>query len=236
MIALQVGTDLLSRDLSYQGAQTPGLRTYRAPLLVAPRVHGEIYPVRTRALSISVEGDFATAVGTRSRKGSEPETSYATSSTRLDLGARFALRPVSGSRGGLSVLGGYRIANFEVGAAEDGSVLTGLPGIAYRAVRVGAGGDIPITESLSVIAEGAYLIVLSSGEITSDAYFPGSSAWGLDATAGFKYRLSPNFELRATGQLTRYAFSFRSAETDPFLATGAIDQYAGGALQLRFML
>jgi hypothetical protein len=90
--------------------------------------------------------------------------------------------------------------------------------------------------NLSVLASAGYLMVSSAGEIVSQEYFRGatSSASGLDVGIGAAYEIKMNprgtikfLELRPMLTFRRYSFKFNPAEDDPFIASGATDDYVG---------
>lgn len=234
----QVGTELFSRTFDYQGLTTDNLRTYRAPLVIAPRLRLELYPlarvVRGVAGGLGVEGDYFMALGLKSRrKGAD--VAYPTTLTRLDVAARLRLMPFGVDSASVTPLLGLRLTDFKLGAASDGSVLSGIPAVSYQAGRVGLGVDVPLLDGkLAVGGEAAVLLVMKSGEILSTAYFPSGQASGLEVALGAGFRVVPSFEVRAEGRLTRTQLSFKTAPEDTYVASGATDQNLGGGLSLRY--
>lgn len=236
LFAIDLGTDLFTRNFNYTNLQTPNLRTYQANLVVLPRARLELYPLwfaGGTASALGIEGSYGTAVGLSSRRVDGP--THATSLTRFDVAARFNLRFFGSDGAVFYPLAGYRQATFQVSAAEDGSVLDGLPGLEYKSAFGGLGFDVPLAEgAYRLFGRAAYLSVLSSGEILSSAYFPVGSTSGLEASIGAGIKLADGLELRINGELTRYGLTFQAQEGATYVASGAQDMYLGGALSLRY--
>ena len=76
--------------------------------------------------------------------------------------------------------------------------------------------------------------MFSSGEIISAAYFPNGSNLGLDGSLGVGVALLKSLQIRAAFDFNRYGLTFKTEPTDAFVAQGAVDQYVGGTVSLRF--
>jgi hypothetical protein len=237
LLTVQAGTEMLSRDWRYDNLTTNNLRQYRAGTLLSPRLRVELRaPFRLGAFKLGADADFSTTLGSRSRRSAEDATQFPTAVTRFDGGLRIATRPIAASALTVSGTLGFRLASFNVAAAADKTTLDGLPNIAYQAVRAGGAVQVPLYKGLSAYGELAYLAVLSSGQISSNLYFPGATVSGFDGMAGVAYRLSSSWELTLSGQLSQYTFGFSPSPAATYRATGAVDRYLGGALSLRFHL
>lgn len=232
----EVGPDFFSRRFAYSEVQTANLRSYRADLVVAPRLQAEVYPLassRGLVSGLGVEAGYAFAVGLKSRR--TDGQAHPTSLSRLDLAAKLRVQPLDDLPLVLIPQLGYRSASFAVGAAPDGSLLDGLPGISYSSLVPGAAVELSLLEgTLLPFARFSYLSVLSSGEIISASYFPNGSASGIEGAVGVGYLATPNIEVRLTGELTRYSLTFHTSDGDKYIAAGAADQYVGAKLGLRY--
>ncbi|MGA9521470.1 MAG: hypothetical protein WBV82_08405 [Myxococcaceae bacterium] len=234
---VEAGADFTHRSFDYSGLAVANLRAYvTQPALVAPRIQAAVYPL-SRSLEgigagLGIEGGYAFAVGLRSID--ENEKPHPTAVTRLDLGARLDLRPVEGSALMISPQVGYRNATFSVGAADDGSTLAGMPGLTYDALRFGVEAELPI-EAMRVFAKASYLQALGLGEIGAAPFFPKSSGSGFEGTLGAGYQVVENVEVRLSLNYTRFGLSFEPEAGATYVATGATDQYLGGALTGRFV-
>jgi hypothetical protein len=85
---------------------------------------------------------------------------------------------------------------------------------------------------VSAFLEAAALPVLSTGDLQK-SYFPKTSGLGLEGQAGADITFTPLLGLRVAGHVTRYALSFKTVDTDPYVAASAVDLYAGGTVALR---
>jgi len=112
-----------------------------------------------------------------------------------------------------------------------------IPSVEYKFIRPNVQGRFPVMDKLAVIGSVGYLMVSSAGEIVSTEYFRGatSSASGLDIGVGAAYEIKMNprgtikfLELRPMLTFRRYTFKFAPDETtDPYVASGATDDYVG---------
>ncbi len=235
--AVEVGPDLFSRKFAYHYVQTPNLRSYQASLIVAPKVKVELTPMagqRGIAAGFGVEGSYAMAVGLKSRRSDGP--SHPTSLTRFELAAWLKIHPSDELPVAAVPHLGFRSASFAVGAAPDGNTLDGLPAISYAALVIGVGGEMPFGDTFVTFGRVSYLPVLSSGQIISDAYFPQGSASGIEGMLGLGFAVMDKLDVRLTGTFTRYGLSFKTDETSTYRASGAVDQYLGVNLSVRYTL
>lgn len=240
VIAIEVGLDISSKRFSYSQVATPNLRSYQAPFILSPDLKAELYPLALVQdgfiAGLGIEAGFAIAVGLKSRR-SGTDVSYPTSISRLDVGVKFQIRPSSKSDAHVAPFVGYRAHSFSVAPGSDNSILDGLPGISYSAVRLGIGGELPFGDTgLLVYGKFAVMPVLSAPEIISAKYFANGSVLGLDFDLGLGFKLPfvKLLQLRLGFQFARYGLSFRTQPTDMYVAEGAVDQYLGGSFAVRF--
>jgi hypothetical protein len=111
-----------------------------------------------------------------------------------------------------------------------------IPSVEYKFLRPNLMGRFPVTDKISVIGAAGYLMVSSAGEIVSPEYFRGdtSSASGLDLGIGGAYeiKMSPRgtikfLEFRPMLTFRRFSYKFNPAADDPYIASGATDDYIG---------
>ena len=111
-----------------------------------------------------------------------------------------------------------------------------IPNVEYKFIRPNVQGRFPVSSQMSVLGSLGYLMVSSAGEIVSPDYFRGatSSASGFDLGAGIAYEIKMStkgtikfLELRPMLTYRRYAFTFNPADDDPFISSGATDEYLG---------
>lgn len=240
VLAADVGVELAGKYFSYTQTERPNLRSYNAPLTVAPAFRLEFYPLALFSqgliAGLGIDGGAAFVVGLRSRlpsaTGGQP-VAYPTSLLRVDFGARFRIRPFAGSDAAIVPAVGVRIHNFKVGAAEDGSVIDGLPGISYTAIKLGVGGEIPIGDRLAFGASFTAMPLVGYGEIISVDWFPRGGGFGFDISAFMTFKIAGPLHVKVAGYFTRYGLTFETQPTDTYIATGAVDLHAGGFVGLR---
>jgi hypothetical protein len=204
--------------------------------MFAPRARLELYPLARMSDGIlgglGVEADYLLAVALSS--SDENDVSYPTTANRLDAGLRLNFHPLGPGRLMVAPLVGYRMSTFEVGASSEGERLTGLPTLSYRAARAGAAVEYSFGK-LTPFFRAEYVHVLSLGELGEAPYFADNSARAFEASAGIGFRVHRLFEVRAGGHYTQYSLSFTPAEGSTYSASGATDNYFGGALTGRFI-
>lgn len=236
LIIAQAGLDFIHRSLVYTNLRVPNLRTYETrPVLFAPRIHVEVYPLSTImsgvAQGVGLEVGYLMALGLRSID--ENGMAHPTNMSQFDIAARLNLWPMEGQSLMVAPVVGYRAARFAVGAAPDGSELAGLPDISYGAARAGLEAAYPIGP-VSPFARFEYVHILSLGEIGSDAFFPNARGSAVELQVGAGYAVARNVDLRLGVHYTRYGLRFRPEEGATYQASGAVDQYVGGAVMARY--
>jgi hypothetical protein len=237
LLAVELFGDFLNKDFRYLGLMS-NLRQYALPLM--PMLGGrlEVYPLSRLTQGVlaglGLEASISVAPWLRSRI-ENTEVAYPTSTVRFDAGLAWRILPLRDSSLALVPLVGLRLHSFVVSPAADMTRLGELPNVDYVGLRVGLGFDIGLLENLLVLfAKFQVVPVFSSGEILSAAFFSRGSNFGLDGTVGVGITLFKYFQLRAAFQFTRYGLSFRTEPTDTLIAAGAVDQYLGGTVALRF--
>jgi hypothetical protein len=233
IVVVQVGLDVSTRSWGYVTKPSSNLRGYSAPAIFLPAARLELYPLartgNAALAGIGLEGGYQMSVGLSSASKDGP--TFPSSVTRMDAGLRYKLPALVDGKLGLSVFGGYRIHSFRLSPAKDGTVITGLPNPTWTAARAGAGVSWKFG-AVSAFLEGAALPLLGTGELQK-SYFPKTTGLGLEGQAGADIALNSMLGLRLAGFVTRYATSFTTEPTAEFVATGAVDLYAGGTAAVR---
>jgi hypothetical protein len=221
---LEAGPEFFNRRFGYEKVETTNLRTYQAPLVFAPSLHAEVYPLALMgsgaASGVGLEAGYTFSVGLKSRR---PDgVTFPSAMNRLDFGPKYRYRATESFT--LIPALGYRQASFAVSPAADGSTLDGLPGLAFSSIRAGLGAEFAFGKMV-VLGGFSYLAMLSAGDIVGPNFFSSGSGSGVEGQLGLGYKILSNVELRLAAQLNRYALTFKPAETDTFIAAGAYDQY-----------
>lgn len=243
LLTVEAGMSLFSRQFLYTGVQTPNLRSYAATVIAAPMLQVEYVPFapfRNFLSGVGFQAQVAQSVALVSRVSGKP--AFPSSVLQWALEARYRWTLLKNEGVTLFPIVGLRQTAFSVSPAFDKTldetvVLDGLPQVTYLSVSPGVGAEMPFLKGAMVAhARFSYLNVLSSGEILSRAYFPKGSTSGVDLRLGVDFRVVSFLKLRLSGFLTRYGLTFDTAPTDPYVATGASDQYLGGNVSLCYML
>lgn len=104
--------------------------------------------------------------------------------------------------------------------------------ITYLSLRPALVLRVKVIDRLAIVAEGAYRIVVGTGDVKT--MFPRSNAGGFDLAIGASVPLALGFEARATFDYAHYFFDMRPQPGDRFVLGGALDQYVGATLAVAF--
>ncbi|WP_164017124.1 hypothetical protein [Pyxidicoccus trucidator] len=151
-------------------------------------------------------------------------TEYATTTQLLEGGLRFRL-PLRWLELNVGAL--YGTHSFAVELPQNGLA---LPDVDYRFAHVELGLYKALTERWAIAARVGYQHVLSSGELSSDSFFPELSGSALDGELAVEFALTRVLGLRMGGEMRRYSFSTNVEEADPAFVGGARDTYFSGQL------
>lgn len=136
--------------------------------------------------------------------------------------------------------GNYGAQQFTISSTATAARPTQLPNVNTRYMEGGLNLRILLGRIVALYGHGSYRFVLGKGsagdmgEINSASWFPHAAAWGLNAGGGVGVIVTPGFEVRASGDVTRFTFTMNvpSDQTTPPIASGAVDQYLRGMLSL----
>lgn len=235
--AVEAGPFGARRELSYAGtggASGP-LLGFEATAIGGARLRLELFPAARRGgvglAGLGLVGDYLTALGldTVAPDGGRRDTSF----TRLRLGVAWRAPPLTGARLALVPSISYQAFRVEVSPGIDG-----LPGADLAGVRLALGAELPVGGRLTLLASAGLARWLVARDLVegSPAFFPGGSAWGLDAEAGGDVVLLGPVSLRLFAE---YATTRYTLEADPsgrYAATRASDDVAAGHAALRWRL
>jgi hypothetical protein len=217
---------MFSRNFAYnesikggqQGYQAPEKRFNNLPLVPAPGLALEYFPVRYAGLFGSFNYGIA---GSKDQGGSVYKTKVYSwmigGKGRIGLGS-MDLEP--------SV--GYGSHVFKVEDFAEGANGIQVAPVDYKHIRAGGGVSLPVSFG-RFSAGGHYLHILSAGDILSDKYFKGNAIGG-EVFAGVTIPTSfiRGLDLRAGLDFRRIAFAFTpGGQQAERLAGGAVDQYIG---------
>lgn len=219
---VMVGAHVYSRKFDYNVPVKNAPQAYN--LSAAPAISGALEYFFTPYVGVAVSGEYSIALFSKNTDGDVFKTS--SMGFGADLRGRYTISSVE-----LTGSAGYRVNTFKIVPEAD---YDGTPpqvaGVNYGQVRVGVGARIPLNDSFALIGGGAYLHLLSMGDLKSDAYFPYATGRGGEGNAGLAVALpwAHGLEARALVDLRRYVFSMNPVDLgDTRVAGGATDQYIG---------
>ncbi|MCA1665659.1 MAG: hypothetical protein LC659_15560, partial [Myxococcales bacterium] len=128
---------------------------------------------------------------------------------------------------GASLAYGRVAYNFEDG----GQLISDTPSVDYRYLRPAVDGRVTFGR-VALFVDGGYRAVLSAGYVGSR--FSRAGVGGVDVAAGVSVALPHDLALRLTGQYLRFFYDFRPQPGDPYIAGGAVDEFAVGELALAY--
>jgi hypothetical protein len=220
------------RNLAYSTPITSSLGDYQlsgAPMLDLNVVY---FPARafTRGfaswLGLEARGQITLAAPTVDRDGNQFKSRY--DSYHFGLRARV---PVAAHY--ISGFAGYAMNRFAV-TSDDADASAPTPSVDYRMVRMGAGTELALSDTLLLGLDGAWLHFLEVGDIGK--WFPRATGAGLELAASATYSLTQGVFARAGVSYQRAFFDFNPRPGDRYAAGGATDQYlsvsVGAGIQL----
>ncbi len=230
----------VNRRLAWDSSKSDALSGYDVPFSPAIAVDLTWFPAAPLTtgfisnLGATIQGDIGVGILSTPR---EDPTQFGTSSARFRLAAlvRLPFGKTFDANAGL----GYSSQTFAVSALSTNglAVRPAMPGVAFNGPRVAIGVRLNHLGPVSIDVTGGFVIAIGKGELASDAFFPKSSAIGVDAAAGVSLELVSHFEARIGFDYSRY-FITPNAVDDPLLlqAKRGTDQYISGSASLVFVL
>ena len=115
-----------------------------------------------------------------------------------------------------------------------------VPSFAYKLLRVGLGTRVAIGSIASLDVGAAFLLVTDpgakAGEIKSQAFFPNTTANGLDLGLSVSYRLMKWVGVRAGVNFRQYGLDFKVTPQSALIVGGATDRYITAGAGVEIML
>jgi hypothetical protein len=156
-------------------------------------------------------------------------------------GLRFRVPFGGGSQFYVSATGGEHAFVFRSSGTSNRHNLD-IPDVIYRYAQPAVGIRFELPADLSLDLSTGYRYIFNGGGQIKDTYFPHLGVGGVDMKAAVGWRVTPNIEVRATGELRRYFFSMNSRPEDAGqeaagvrISGGAVDQYVTGTVSIAFM-
>lgn len=237
--ALRMGLGFrgFGRSLTWAGDPEQALARYALRFAPAVALHATWYPGAhftsgiASNLGLSFMGDIGIGISS-----SQDTSRWGTRADRFRISGAF--RQPFGSVFSLEAVAGVSLQRFSIDpvAANDGTPRPNIPSVAYVGPRAGIGVRLAKLGPIEVDAMGGVVILTSTGELGTEAYFRRAGGVGVDASAGVALQLIDNLQLRAAFDWTRYFLSLRPEEGARFVAPSAADQFLGGSVALQWVM
>jgi hypothetical protein len=240
--AIELGADLLNRNLSY-GNAAPGsiLRPYSLSLFVAPHARLEFFPIAFFSdgffAGIGLFGDYSMSLGLKSKfqdtaNAFEKGTTY----NRWQAGVEWRMRFWHDSDFAIVPFFAYGKQKFVTDGDPGGSGFDGLPQFDLSGPKFGLRLDIPVTGGFWIIVGADYVLWSTKNLPIQDASGVNSTtftgkAHAIEAELGFHIQLVGPLALRIFGTYSSTSFTFDDNQADA--AGSATDRYLGGRVMLR---
>jgi hypothetical protein len=132
---------------------------------------------------------------------------------------------------------GYASRVFAFGdTATDGTPRPLIPSITINGPRAGVVARLKFTSRLRAEAGVGFTLVAGLGQLRGTSFFPGASAFGLDAQVGVSFALIDALQLKLSGTWDRTFISIKPADGAALTSTGAADQYFGASLGICWVM
>jgi hypothetical protein len=247
LLDAELGMKGFQRHLAYQNDVNNVLPDYDLSGAPAVAINVGIYPIRTATGSITagLTGGFENAfsIGTTYRDPQAGQQgTHTTRAMAYSVGGRVNFAFGTNTVG---VGGEYGVQKFTVDLPDPTLDNAQVPDVEYQFIRPNVAARFGLANRISLLASLGYLYIISAGEIVSARYFrgPATSASGFDINAGVAWApLSgslSNLELRPMLGWRRIAFKFTPGAdpaVDPYVATGAHDDYLSLSLMVGFRM
>jgi hypothetical protein len=234
LVAAELGGFASQLKLTYGGvaASTGTLRRFDAKGMAGPGVSLELFPLAHGASAVlagvGLHAGLAMSLGLRTEAA--PGDSRRTQFTRLEVGVRWRAPPLSGLRLVLVPDVSWVSQKLTVSPA-----ILGLPNGDLSGVRVALSAEAPVATRFTVLAGLGWTKWLTAKELIKGdpAFFPGSSAWGLEAEVGAGVAISGPLSVRILGQYASTRYTLDPDPTGTYAATSAESRSLGLRAVLR---
>lgn len=210
-VRVHAGAAFSRRSLTYDSIGTmppPSLGT-GAP---AGRIEGEIYPgsfstLKGTAAAIGLFGSYEMAVGLKINVPMQANDAPISQSHAM-IGARYRVAFGSST---IAFGVGYALRKYVAdrsGLTDPKSLDT--PDVSYKAVAPGAIARFAVTPTIGAFAGANALLVLSTGEIQTNASYGAADVFGFDLEAGVDVALAKSYGFRVAADFSQIGFKFKA--------------------------
>ncbi len=220
-LSLSLAPELGVRRVSYRDRVSPGLAAYQSGAVGLLRLSAELFPTYGKGLPVvsDIGLSGSTSRSWRARADFATGAAFDDQWHAWDLGARWR-----------AVFSGEEWGSLSLRYGSLSSMLSGpplynvlLPTGTIQYWRPGLELRFPIG-LLSLSISGGYLDI-----VVQDALghaFPRATQAGIDAGGAVSFAFGRHIELHLSGRYIRFFYSLNPQPGDPFVAGGALDEYA----------
>ena len=233
-LTLGSGIRLFNRGFTYVDDQSGTTKDYALPLGPELVLSGEWFPgAHFTNGALAHVGLTARLSRSLALDSAGPEnTTYITTDTDWAVGAIGRL-PLG--RHEVRALATYGHHEFAVESEHPRDPAPSIASVNYQHAKLGADARIALGAA-AVYAGAAWLAVFDAGEIGDAAFFPGTTATGVQGAVGFGYALSDTIELRGDVDVRMYFLDFNPASDATTMVEGAIDRYIAGTIGVTWQM
>ena len=228
------GAGTISRKLTLQNIATGNMASYTLP--AAGQISGSVFIAPLWLTQIPIVRDwqiYGEAGGAPGFASTNPNSSTNATTHWWYWRSGLALRFRTGENfPTISADLGYGGESFTFSTA--GVLVSQVPSASYSLARFGGSIEQPIGQRWKLAVNGGFRYVPSGGYLASR--FAGTRILGYDIGGQISAKLGAGFYVTLVGGYVRYGYSLHPKQTDPYVATGAIDELPYGAVRLGYQL
>jgi hypothetical protein len=246
-IRVEAGGSATGRSLTFlsrAGLQSPPA-AYQSSPVPGAHVAAEVYPfafaTRGAASRLGLDAEYDQTFGATTATGGAMQVAVPTQQALIRVGARLRVVGATRDSTSLTLVGGYgqRVFLFDRTGAQAAAVAD-LPDVDYRFFDPGMALRVPIGDMFALSASARGVLIQSTGGIAAADQYGSSTAYGVDAEAGFEITLS-RFLIHVSARLTEVDQQLKgdgakanNRDNDPSTPDVAAvqDRYYGGAATL----
>lgn len=235
-VIASIGPEIAGRSFEYIAPETNNLRPYQAFGVPMLRVRAELYPLAgfgNRFLGgFGVAASYGRAAPVQS--ATDGNQTLATRWSDYHMSGRFRLALGAAYLGLEAGIGTQRFQFDAGGDPEKEMLFAEVPDVDYRFQRFG--GDIGGTfaERWAASASFDYRVVSAIG--TLQDRFERTTVAAMGGGVSLAFLLSPTWDVRLTGNYSRYTLDFEVGDGAEYAADKAIDQFFGAMLGIGYRL
>jgi hypothetical protein len=250
-VDVALGMSFVARQLKFQDNLAPGLNPpgYKQTVPVAGAlIDATIYPLAfghkskdiTKNIGVNAFVDQVIHINSQVNNIDGSTVKLQTTESHFAVGATFRY-PINGS---MLFTGIARYGKQSFTIAHPPGVNVDMPSVSYSMIEPGARLSFVLSPKLTALVGASALIVLSAGDISSDAEYGKGSALGVQGEVGGEYVLTKNVFARISGRVESIGMKFngtgmktfnRDGDNSSIDVQGARDTYFGATATVGYL-